>query len=107
MITMNNYDYILHFDKRDLSSNVDYNWFGNNATDYDMAPATINVVMDNWLFLNATANPDAISVSESSDILFKLYSYSEEDDDNDYDYCNENYGYNNNYGSNNNCGCNR
>ena len=85
-IFLNNYDYIIHFDKRDLSSNVDYNWFGNNATDYDMAPATINVVMDNWLFLNATANPDSISVSQSSDILFKLYSYSEEDNEiSDYD----------------------
>ena len=85
-IFLNNTGVVIYFVNNDSSSNVDYNWFGNNATDYDMAPATINVVIDNWLFLNATANPDAISVSESSDILFKLYSYSEEDNGiSDYD----------------------
>ena len=50
------------------------NWFGNNATNYNTPPKTANIKMDSWLFLNATADPISISVFDSSDILFKLYS---------------------------------
>ena len=51
-------------------------WFGNNATNYNIAPEAGNVTMDSWLFLNATANPDALLVSDTSDIIFKLYLYN-------------------------------
>ncbi|WP_296887963.1 Ig-like domain-containing protein [uncultured Methanobrevibacter sp.] len=50
------------------------NWFGNNASNYNEKPKTYNVEMPNWLFLNATANPNTLSINETSDILFKLYS---------------------------------
>ena len=50
------------------------NWFGNNATNFETAPKTTGIQMDSWLFLNATADPNSISVFDSSDILFKLYS---------------------------------
>uniref|UniRef100_UPI00388D5DD4 right-handed parallel beta-helix repeat-containing protein n=1 Tax=Methanobrevibacter sp. TaxID=66852 RepID=UPI00388D5DD4 len=75
-IFLNNDDVAIYFVKNDSSSNADYNWFGNNATNYDTEPVTTNTGITTWLFLNATADPDSISVSESSDILFKLYSYS-------------------------------
>ena len=29
-----------------------------------------------WLFLNATADPDTISIIDTSDIIFKLYVYN-------------------------------
>ena len=74
-IFLNNEGVAISFVRSDSTSNADYNWFGNNATNYDVAPTTTNVELGNWLFLNATAYPASISVSESSDILFKLYSY--------------------------------
>ena len=74
-IFLNNDGVAIYFVDSDSTSNVDYNWFGNNATNYNIAPTTQNVELGTWLFLNATAIPDSISVSESSDILFKLYSY--------------------------------
>jgi len=54
---------------------ADYCWFGNTATDYD-GDLPISGSCTNWMFLNATANPDAIAVSETSDIIFKLYLYN-------------------------------
>ena len=52
------------------------NWFGNNATDYNITPnVSQNLTLINWLFLNATANPDELEVNQSSTITFKLYSY--------------------------------
>ena len=51
-------------------------WFGNDATNYNVKPQAGNVKMDNWLFLNATANPDAIAVFTSSDIIFKLFTFT-------------------------------
>ena len=74
-IFLNNEGVAISFVRSDSTSNADYNWFGNNATNYDIAPTTTNVELGTWLFLNATAYPASISVSESSDILFKLYSY--------------------------------
>ncbi|WP_406535152.1 right-handed parallel beta-helix repeat-containing protein, partial [Methanobrevibacter sp.] len=74
-IFLNNEGLAISFYENDSTSNVDYNWFGNNATNYDMAPGTNNTGITTWLFLNATADSASISISESSDILFKLYSY--------------------------------
>ena len=50
-------------------------WFGNNASNYMNKPnINNNITIDNWLFLNATANPSSILVMDSSNITFKLYS---------------------------------
>ncbi|WP_405265904.1 hypothetical protein [Methanobrevibacter sp.] len=54
---------------------ADYCWFGNTATDYD-GDLPISGSCTNWMFLNATVNPDAIAVSETSDIIFKLFLYN-------------------------------
>ena len=75
-IFLNNNALAIDFVLRDSASNADYNWFGHNATNYYVEPPTKNVVINNVLFLNATADPDSVQVSESSDILFKLYSYN-------------------------------
>ena len=55
--------------------NVDanFNWFGSNATDYTKNPDL--QFGDVWLFLNATADPDSVIVSGTSDITFKLYAF--------------------------------
>ena len=50
------------------------NWFGNTAEYYETAPAT-GVQMESWLFLGAIANPQKILKGESSEVVFKLYSY--------------------------------
>ena len=55
--------------------NIDNNWFGNNATNYDEKPVTEDYNIKSWLFLNATADPDTISIIDTSDIIFKLYVY--------------------------------
>ena len=56
---------------------VDYCWFGNTAENYDSPPETRwSITCNNWLFLNATANPDTLSVSDTSNIIFKLYLYN-------------------------------
>ena len=62
----------ISFDEIDINSNVDYNWFGNNATNYDVHPKTTNVGLNNWLFLNATSNSSSISIYESLNVLFNL-----------------------------------
>ncbi|WP_405267483.1 right-handed parallel beta-helix repeat-containing protein, partial [Methanobrevibacter sp.] len=56
--------------------NIDFNWFGNNVTDYAVQPNTINVVPNNWLYLNATASPDELSILDSSNITFDLFVYN-------------------------------
>ena len=61
-----------------VNCNADYNWFGNNATNYADYPINISLQIDYWLFLNATASPNPLSVFDSSDILFKLYAYKYE-----------------------------
>ena len=66
----------ISFNKIDNNSNADYNWFGNNATNYDMAPATTDMEISAWLFLNATANPNTINISNASEVVFKLYAYT-------------------------------
>ena len=66
----------ISFNKVDNSSNADYNWFGNNATDYDEAPPISGDGICNvWLFINVTADPSRIAVLDSADIIFKLSSY--------------------------------
>ncbi len=54
------------------------NWFGNNATNYNIKPkVSENVNLINWLFLNATANTTSeITINEASEITFKLYEYN-------------------------------
>ena len=66
----------------DISANsgevhVEDSWFGNNATNYTDKPMTANVEMTNWLFLNATAEPDRVILNKNSSVTFKLYSYNE------------------------------
>ena len=56
--------------------NIDNNWFGNNATNYDEMPVHEDYNIKSWLFLNATADPDTISIIDTSDIIFKLYVYN-------------------------------
>ena len=53
-------------------SNADYNWFGNNGSNYDQKPYDNS---NTWLFINGTANPNSINISAISEIPFKLYSY--------------------------------
>ena len=53
-------------------SNADYNWFGNNESNYDKKPYAKSKT---WLFINGTANPNIIPVSDISEITFKLYAY--------------------------------
>ena len=51
------------------------NWFGNTADDYLIRP-DVGVDIKAWLFLNATANPDSISLSDKSNITFRLFAYN-------------------------------
>lgn len=59
----------------DDTSDINYNWFGNDATNYKDQPTFENVNATVWLFLNSTVNPNSIAVLGSSDISFKLYTY--------------------------------
>lgn len=55
------------------NSNADYNWFGHDQSNYknnsDIAFCT------KWLFLNTTAIPNTITVSDTSNITFEIFSY--------------------------------
>ena len=52
-------------------------WFGNTADDYKTrANVAGNVFMEDWLFLDATANPEEIEIGGSTSVVFKLYSYN-------------------------------
>ena len=54
------------------------NWFGNNASNYDSNITNVKgVEVDNWLFLDAAANPSSFSFIESTNITFKLYLYNQ------------------------------
>ena len=66
----------ISFRYSDDSSNIDFNWFGNNATDYTVQPKTVNIVPNNWLYLNATANPNVLTSLDPSVITFDLFVYS-------------------------------
>ena len=60
------------------SASLDRNWFGNTAENYKTSPSTYidGASTDSWLFLNATVDPDSISIAETADIIFKLYLYN-------------------------------
>ncbi|WP_067043541.1 Ig-like domain repeat protein [Methanobrevibacter sp. YE315] len=66
----------IYFVKNDDASNIDFNWFGNNATDYAVQPNTVNINPNNWLYLNATANPDVLTSLDPTDITFDLFVYN-------------------------------
>ena len=55
---------------------IDFNWFGNNATDYMSRPPSLAEFSDVWLFLNASSNHDAVDAFSSSNIVFNLYIYN-------------------------------
>ena len=57
--------------------NMNHCWFGNTADNYDSSPEIGGrSSYDNWLFLNATANPDEVPAFSTSEIVFKLYLYN-------------------------------
>ena len=62
----------------DSSASLNRNWFGNTAENYESSPNEYirGATTDNWLFLNATVNPESISTAQTADIIFKLYLYS-------------------------------
>ena len=69
---------IIHFDNPE-NFELGLNWFGNTADDYSIRP-DVGVDIKAWLFLNATANPDSISLSDKSNITFKLFAYNSTSD---------------------------
>ena len=69
---------IIHFDNPE-NFELGLNWFGNTADDYLIRP-DVGVDIKAWLFLNATANPDSISLSDKSNITFKLFAYNSTSD---------------------------
>ena len=71
----NNVGNILNFNSGNVT--VENNWFGNTAVNYSETPANVGIDLDNWLFLNATADSDVIEVNESSAITFILQSYKD------------------------------
>ena len=73
-IFLNNSIDAIVFNQTDSSSNCDYNWFGADASNYMIDPNLPNCNV--WLFLNATAYPDVLSVFNTSNIIFKLYLYN-------------------------------
>ena len=56
--------------------NTNYNWFGHNATNYKECNDSTEGTFDTWLFLNATANPSEITLSNKTTITFNLYAYN-------------------------------
>ena len=56
---------------------ADYNWFGNNASNYDTKPyVSSKINLTNWLFLNATLNSDEIKSCEKAIVNFILGVYN-------------------------------
>lgn len=63
--------------------NLDCNWFGNTAGDYEEC---MQSDAESWLFLNASADPETLPISGSSNIAFKLCLYNSSSGDTfDYD----------------------
>ena len=54
---------------------LDNNWFGHNATNYMDSPKVMGYEFNNWLFLNAIADPDSVSYMGTSNIVFTLFVY--------------------------------
>ena len=81
-IFLNNNGTPINFDVSE--SNGEYNWFGHNQSNYKDSPGI--KYCTKWLFLNATANPDTISVSDTSDITFTIWVFdSSNNNTNEYD----------------------
>lgn len=55
---------------------LDNNWFGHNATNYKDYPKVMGYKFNNWLFLNAIADPASVLHLGSSDIVFTLFVYN-------------------------------
>ena len=56
---------------------ADYNWFGNNASNYDIKPyVSSKITLTNWLFLNATLNSDEIKAGEKTIVNFVMGVYN-------------------------------
>ena len=70
-IFLNNNGTSINFDMDDC--NGDYNWFGHNQSNYKDNPGI--KFCSKWLFLNGTANPDIMSVADTSNITFTIWSY--------------------------------
>lgn len=54
-------------------------WFGNNASNYNETPQVKfvgTIVLDNWLFLNATVDRFVFSIDNTANITFKLDAYN-------------------------------
>ena len=75
-IFLNNNAVGIYFWQPESTGDVDYNWFGNNATNYNTSPITTNTNMTNWLFLNTTYCPDILLLSDSFTTAFKLYAFN-------------------------------
>ncbi|WP_407431173.1 Ig-like domain-containing protein, partial [Methanobrevibacter sp.] len=84
-IFLNNGDYN-YYAITTVSGNIELtdNWFGNNATNYDENPE-VYYDLDNWLFLNATANPAAITLNQTSTVTFKFSSFKDDSGVEEYD----------------------
>ena len=53
------------------SSNIDYNWWGNNATNYNTSPShspmrMVNRDLNNWYFLDMTADDNTANINLNS-----------------------------------------
>ena len=70
-IFLNNNGTSINFDMDDC--NGDYNWFGHNQSNYKDNPGI--KFCSKWLFLNGTANPNIMSVADTSNITFTIWSY--------------------------------
>ena len=57
---------------------ANYNWWGNTKENYNQKPET-NFELENWLFLNASANTTTLSRGESALIKFDLDSLYHDD----------------------------
>ncbi len=81
-IFLNNNGTSINFDMDDC--NGDYNWFGHNQSNYKDNPGI--KFCSKWLFLNGTANPDIMSVADTSNITFTIWSYdSDNNNSGEYD----------------------
>ena len=54
-------------------SNTDNNWFGHNESNYKDDSGIGQC--SKWLFLNATATPDTMNMSDTSNVTFTIWAY--------------------------------
>ena len=68
----NEVNHIINVTDGEITAN--YNWFGNNFSDWKVMPENVGIDLVNWLFL--FANPHVIrEVGESSQFTFELYVF--------------------------------